>query len=168
MLRDNTRPPYNPIHCPSKAGNQCPPKEPVSPQGKREIPYFLPRLLRTRPGDVTDCSCPCVLQSYRSQCLAMLKTRLRASELAPSRCFISSNARWKKCTTTTLRSVRPAVREGQVQLVLLPTGLAEEVRAVPGGRCGAGGSGQPSLCSPGTPAGAPAPLNAPLRECEPS
>lgn len=30
LLRDNAKPPYNPIHCPSKAGNQCSPKRSLS------------------------------------------------------------------------------------------------------------------------------------------
>lgn len=114
----------------------------------------------------------------------MLKTRPPEAELAPTRCFISSNARWKRAQPPLVLLRHFAVceprSEGQAQLLLLPTGLAEEVRAVPGGAVVPGDPNsppcaallcaallcapllvQPSLCSPGTPAGAPAPLYSP-------
>lgn len=138
---------------------------------KRGDTDFSPRLLRACPGEVTDCSCPCVLQSYRSQCLAMLKTRLPDAELAPNRCFISTNARWKPAQPLLVLLHQHFVvceprSEGQVQLVLLPTGLAEEVRAVPGGCCGAGGAASPPCAARLPPQGLLPRCTTPLCECD--
>lgn len=94
----------------------------------------------------------------------MLKTRLPEAELAPTRCFISSNARWKRAQPplALLRhhfAVCEPRSEGQAQLLLLPTGLAEEVRAVPAVLWCRGIRTavlvHPSLCSP--PRAAPVP-----------
>lgn len=148
-------------------------EEPVSPQGKMEILHFSPHLIPACPGVVTDSSR--VLQSYRSRCSAMLKTHLPEAELASTRCFISSNARWKRAQPLLVLLHHHFVvceprSEAQVQLVLLPTGLDEEVRTAPGGCRGAGGAGEPSLCSPCAARAPPQGLlprwTAPLRGCD--
>lgn len=100
----------------------------------------------------------------------MLKTRLPEAELAPTRCFIHLNARWKRAQPLLVLLHHFVVCEPRVRdkysFCCSPLGWPRMC-----GQCSASAvvpgepdslTVQPSLCSPGTPAGAPAPLYNPI------